>query len=92
VEHYIVKKSPPLTCRFHRLGDEKLAAVKKEFLQMETGEGWNHSPFQRPFHREEDLGLYLWRTESANCCSRKYMQYYMSRREALPDFLKPVVH
>ncbi len=29
--------------------------------------------------------LRLWRTESTNCYSRKYMYYYMSRRETFPD-------
>jgi hypothetical protein len=35
VEHTIVTKGPPLTCRFCRLDGEKLVVAKKEFLQME---------------------------------------------------------
>ncbi len=37
VEHHIVTRGPPLACRFRRLDGEKLAAAKKEFLQMERG-------------------------------------------------------
>jgi hypothetical protein len=33
VEHHIATKIPPLSCEFHRLGDEKLTAVKKEFCR-----------------------------------------------------------
>ncbi len=35
VENHIVTRGPPLACRFRRLDGEKLAAAKKEFLQME---------------------------------------------------------
>ena len=35
VEHHIVTRGPPLACRFRRLDGEKLAAAKKEFLQVE---------------------------------------------------------
>jgi hypothetical protein len=35
VEHHIVTKGPPLSCRFRRLDGEKLAAGKAEFLRME---------------------------------------------------------
>jgi hypothetical protein len=35
VEHHIMTRGPPLACRFRRLDGEKLAAAKKEFLQME---------------------------------------------------------
>ncbi len=35
VEHHIVTKGLPLTCRFRRLDREKLVVAKKEFLQME---------------------------------------------------------
>ncbi len=35
VEHHIVTRVPPLAFRFRRLDGEKLAAAKKEFLQME---------------------------------------------------------
>jgi hypothetical protein len=36
VEHQIVTKDPPLLCRFHLLDSEKLAAAKKEFLQISS--------------------------------------------------------
>ncbi len=35
VEHHIVTRGPPLACRSRRLDGEKLAAAKKELLQME---------------------------------------------------------
>jgi hypothetical protein len=66
VKHHIVTKSPPLSCRFHH---KKLAAVKKKFLQMERGGiiRCSNSP-----STERKISDYLWRTESANCSSRKY--------------------
>jgi hypothetical protein len=62
--------------------------VKKEFLQMER-DGIirrSNSP-----STERKISGYLWRTESANCCSRKYMEYYVKKGGA-PGFIKPVVH
>ncbi len=35
VEHHIVTKGPPLSCRFRCLDGEKMAAAKEEFLHME---------------------------------------------------------
>ncbi len=35
VEHHIVTKGPPRSCRFRRLDGEKLAAAREEFLRME---------------------------------------------------------
>jgi hypothetical protein len=52
VEHHIVTRGPPLACRFRRLDGEKLAAAKKEFLQMER-DGIvrrSNSPWSSPFH------------------------------------------
>ncbi len=52
VEHHIVTRGPPLACRFRRLDGEKLAAAKKEFLQMER-DGIvrrSNSPWSSPLH------------------------------------------
>jgi hypothetical protein len=52
VEHHIVTRGPPLACRFRRLNGEKLAAAKKEFLQMER-DGivrQSNSPWSSPLH------------------------------------------
>jgi hypothetical protein len=52
VEHHIVTKGPPLSCRFRRPDSEKLAAAKKEFLQMEK-DGIirrSDSPWSSPLH------------------------------------------
>ena len=52
VEHHIVTRGPPLACRFRRLDGEKLAAAKKEFLQMEK-DGIvrrSNSPWSSPLH------------------------------------------
>jgi hypothetical protein len=52
VEHHIVTKGPPLSCRFRRLDDKKLAAAKEEFLHMEK-EGIirrSNSPWSLPLH------------------------------------------
>jgi transposase InsO family protein len=52
VEHHIVTKGPPLSCRFRRLDGEKLAAAKEEFLRMEK-EGIirrSNSPWSSPLH------------------------------------------
>jgi hypothetical protein len=35
VEHHIITKGPPLSCRFCCLDGKKLAAAKEEFLRME---------------------------------------------------------
>jgi hypothetical protein len=52
IEHHIVTKGPPLACRFRRLDGKKLAAAKKEFLQMER-DGiirCSDSPWSSPLH------------------------------------------
>ncbi len=52
VEHHIVTRGPPMACRFRRLDGEKLAAAKKEFLQMEK-DGIvrrSNSPWSSPLH------------------------------------------
>ncbi len=52
VEHHIVTKGPPLSCRFRRLDGEKLAAAREDFLHMEK-EGIirrSNSPWSSPLH------------------------------------------
>jgi hypothetical protein len=52
MEHHIVTKRLLLSCRFRRLDGEKLAAAKKEFLQMERDGIIRRSdnPWSSPLH------------------------------------------
>ncbi len=54
VEHNIVTKGPPLSCHFRHLDGKKLAAAKKEFLQMERVGiiRRSDSPWSSPLHME----------------------------------------